>query len=112
MSNIDEVRKIKLCQLVREICELSDNQYVNVRDVDLDVINEYVLSQSGPFQCSFVNNIYTLIGHHDHMEVEAVLARPRVRAMALYDIERISLTSGSNRYIIWFRLVTAIKKNT
>ena len=51
---------------------------------DLNVVNSHVLNQDGPFQCEFVRVLYLLIGHHDHMEVEAVLARPRIRAEALY----------------------------
>jgi len=51
---------------------------------NINIVNDFVLAQDRPFQCEFVRVLYLLIGHHDHMEVEAILARPRIRAEALY----------------------------
>ena len=80
--DLSEVQKMSICEIHREFDRLiAGGPCYDV--FDLDEINHYVLSKDGPFQVAFVNNLYTVIGHHDHMEVEAVLATARLRAEAL-----------------------------
>jgi hypothetical protein len=77
-------QKLDFFDTVKELQRFTKNPYMNVRDISLEMINKFVLAQSGSFQCAFVNNLYKVIGHHDHMEVEAVLAEIVPRAEALY----------------------------
>ena len=50
---------------------------------NMNHIYEALKSKDGALQCKFVYFLYRLIGHHDHMEVEAITCGPRMRAEAL-----------------------------
>ncbi len=72
--------KLTDCYLYGQLAMLTDGK---VYRTDLNVLNEFILSQGGPFQVAFVNNLRTVVGHHDHMEIEIVLASARLRSEAL-----------------------------
>ena len=78
--NISEVQSLTDEELFNELVSLTNGE---VWIGDINEIIEFILKQSGPFQIAYVQNLYTIIGHHDHMEVEAVLAKPRQRVEAL-----------------------------
>ena len=49
---------------------------------DLNAMHEAVCNQGIPFCISFYHSLLTVIGHHDHMEMEAVIATAAQRAEA------------------------------
>jgi hypothetical protein len=50
---------------------------------DLNHIHTVLNSKDSAFKCKFAYFLYRLIGHHDHMEIEAITCGARVRAEAL-----------------------------
>ncbi len=80
--HLSEIQKMEWDQLLEAIRHWAGDRWA-IRDGDLNSINHYVLSRGGPFQVTFVNNLRNVIGHHDHAEVEIVLATARLRAEAL-----------------------------
>jgi hypothetical protein len=69
----------KLLKELSKVIGIKDSAFI----FDLNAINKFVLSKDGPFQCRYVKNIYLIIGHHDHQEIEAVLATSKIRIIAL-----------------------------
>ena len=86
--DLSEVQALTDKELHHEVSSLTNAE---VWTDDINEMIEFILKQTGPFQIAYVQNLYTIIGHHDHMEVEAVLAKPRQRCEALL----ITLKNGN-----------------
>ena len=87
-----EEQRIKIAELCKpdrywvdkdgEVCrnhaEYDVPDYLN----DLNAMHEAVCNQGLPFCVSFYHALLIVIGHHDHMEMEAVIATAAQRAEA------------------------------
>lgn len=85
--DINDIRALSDNELINRLdCYLNntdDNYYTINWTNDLNALYWTLNSKQSIFQCAFVDNLYRIIGHHDHMQIEAVLASPKFRAQAL-----------------------------
>ena len=78
-TNFKDMSDDELFDSLTQLSGIVDRNFMT----DLNAINEFVLSKDGPFQCKFAHNVYNVIEHHDHCEVEAILATAKLRVIAL-----------------------------
>ena len=79
MYNIKEISDNDLNACIMQLLNTRCYNYCN----DLNHIHEAMKPLDGAFKCKFAYFLYRLIGHHDHMEIEAITCGARVRAEAL-----------------------------